>query len=237
MVVPEFRWPTTPATLASTSFCATVVPTFGSAWSSARRAPFSLSLPRCAMPPVSGATWPILISIDGGGGGTSALASCLGAGFFSSPQPITPKATARTVNAIFDFSMDSPGRNGASMIPQDEKRDGLPAPFSSVRFSALLDRQDPFHERLDIGVGHRRVRGHRHLAPDALSALLHLLDELRLGVLLAGVLLRHIRVHRANGLGALDHVASGAQVLLRQLFVGLRGQRHAQGQHRGGKDQ
>ena len=32
--VPEFRWPTTPATLASTSFCATVVPTFGSAWSS-----------------------------------------------------------------------------------------------------------------------------------------------------------------------------------------------------------
>ena len=27
--MPEFRWPTTPATLASTSFCATVVPTFG----------------------------------------------------------------------------------------------------------------------------------------------------------------------------------------------------------------
>ena len=34
MVTPELRWPTTPATLASTSFCATVVPTFGSAWSS-----------------------------------------------------------------------------------------------------------------------------------------------------------------------------------------------------------
>ena len=32
--MPEFRWPTTPATFASTSFCATVVPTFGSAWSS-----------------------------------------------------------------------------------------------------------------------------------------------------------------------------------------------------------
>ena len=31
---PEFRWPTTPATFASTSFCATVVPTLGSAWSS-----------------------------------------------------------------------------------------------------------------------------------------------------------------------------------------------------------
>ena len=77
--VPELRWPTTPATFASTSFCATVVPTFGSAWSSsaastkvtslpsilifaafacsmASRAPFSLSLPRWAMPPVSGAT-------------------------------------------------------------------------------------------------------------------------------------------------------------------------------------
>ena len=85
MVTPEFRWPTTPTTFASTIFWATVVPTLGSAWSSsatsvnftclpsivifasfassiARRAPFSLSLPRCAMPPVSGPTWPILTS-------------------------------------------------------------------------------------------------------------------------------------------------------------------------------
>ena len=92
MEVPEFRWPTTPATFASTSFCATVVPTFGSAWSSsatssnfaslpsiwifaafassiASRAPFSLSLPRCAMRPVSGPAWPILIVMPGGGGG------------------------------------------------------------------------------------------------------------------------------------------------------------------------
>ena len=82
-MTPEFRWPTTPATLASTSFCAIVVPIFGSAWSSsliisnltvlpsiliflalassiARRTPFSSSLPRWAMPPVSGPAWPIL---------------------------------------------------------------------------------------------------------------------------------------------------------------------------------
>ena len=85
METPEFRWPTTPTTFASTIFWATVVPTLGSAWSSsatsvnftclpsivsfasfassiARRAPFSLSLPRCAMPPVSGPAWPILTS-------------------------------------------------------------------------------------------------------------------------------------------------------------------------------
>ena len=31
IVVPEFRWPTTPLTLASTSFWATIVPCFGSA--------------------------------------------------------------------------------------------------------------------------------------------------------------------------------------------------------------
>ena len=31
IVVPEFRWPMTPLTLASTSFCATAVPCFGSA--------------------------------------------------------------------------------------------------------------------------------------------------------------------------------------------------------------
>jgi hypothetical protein len=34
MVVPEFRWPTTPATLASHSFWAAAVPCFGSAASS-----------------------------------------------------------------------------------------------------------------------------------------------------------------------------------------------------------
>ena len=96
MEVPEFRWPTTPATFASTSFCATVAPTFGSAWSSsatstnfaslpsiwifaafacsiARRAPFSLSLPRCAMPPVSGPTWPIMIVMPGGGAAARGL--------------------------------------------------------------------------------------------------------------------------------------------------------------------
>ena len=68
MVVPEFRWPTTPATLASHSFCAAAVPCLGSDASSsltsssltflppmttpwafmssiAMRTPFSMSLP------------------------------------------------------------------------------------------------------------------------------------------------------------------------------------------------
>src|ERR1017187_3688130 len=118
METPEFRWPTTPATLASTSFCATVVPTFGSAWSSsatsssltvlpsslrpvalasstARRAPFSLSLPRWAIPPVSGPTWPSLTTIGGGGGGGAATT---GSGFFSSPHAarVSAATTANT---------------------------------------------------------------------------------------------------------------------------------------------
>ncbi len=84
--VPEFRCPTTPTTAASTSFCAAAVPCFGSAASSsesnskltclppiviffafgsstASLAPRSLSLPRRAMPPVIGATWPILTTV------------------------------------------------------------------------------------------------------------------------------------------------------------------------------
>ena len=83
MVVPEFRWPITPTTFASTSFCAAAVPCLGSAPSSseisvkvtffpsilisalfksatASLAPASLSFPRWAMEPVSGPTWPIL---------------------------------------------------------------------------------------------------------------------------------------------------------------------------------
>ena len=86
MVVPEFRWPTTPLTLLSTSFCATAVPCFGSAASSSASssnlaflspiftplafrssmailAPSSLSLPRWAMAPLVGPTWPILTTI------------------------------------------------------------------------------------------------------------------------------------------------------------------------------
>ena len=86
-MVPEFRWPMTPLTLASTSLLATAVPCFGSAASSsasssnlaflppmvtplalrssiAMRAPFSLSLPRWAMPPLVGPTWPILTTMS-----------------------------------------------------------------------------------------------------------------------------------------------------------------------------
>ena len=107
-MTPEFRWPTTPATLASTNFCAIVGPIFGSAWSSslissnftilppifsflavasstARRTPFSSSLPRWAMPPVSGPAWPILTTTT-----SSTGAAAFGASAFlgsSLPQP------------------------------------------------------------------------------------------------------------------------------------------------------
>src|SRR6266850_7037520 len=125
--VPELRWPTTPATFASTSFCATVVPVLGSAWSSsatnvnftslpsilvlaafasstARRAPFSLSLPRWAMPPVSGPTWPIFTSSALGAAG---FASALAAGFCS-PQAASATAAAIRVMPSFMLFMGSP---------------------------------------------------------------------------------------------------------------------------------
>ena len=85
MVVPEFKCPITPWTLASTNFWAAAVPCFGSAASSSANnsnlttlspilmpaafsssmailAPFSLSLPKWAMAPLVGPTWPILMT-------------------------------------------------------------------------------------------------------------------------------------------------------------------------------
>ncbi|SPR98071.1 hypothetical protein CBM2634_A230141 [Cupriavidus taiwanensis] len=115
--------------MASTSFCATEVPVFGSAASSsptsssliflpptsrpdlltsstARRAPFSLSLPRCAIPPVSGAAWPILTTVSpppaaGAAGAAAAGAEEAGSAGFSSflPQAAT-SATAAAIGRI-----------------------------------------------------------------------------------------------------------------------------------------
>ena len=89
--------------------------------------------------------------------------------------------------------------------------------------------------RLDPPAG--RVGRHRHLAPDALPALLHLVGELGLGVLLTGVFLGHVSVARADGLRTLDHVAGGAHVLLGKFFTGLRRQHCGQGKSGGGKNQ
>ena len=114
MVTPEFRWPITAATLASTSFCATVVPTFGSAWSSslvilkvtglpsmvsflsfawemASATPFSSSLPRCAIDPVRGPAWAMVTVRPAGAAGVAGAAT-----FASSfwPHAARPSASA-----------------------------------------------------------------------------------------------------------------------------------------------
>src|SRR5688572_18812730 len=232
MVTPELRWPTTPATLASTSFCATVVPTFGSAWSSsatkvnltglpsilmpaalasstARRAPFSLSLPRCAMPPVSGPTWPILTSRPpaAAGAGAAAPLSALAAGFCS-PQPIRAIAAAKSVMLEILFMEFSRGVD-----------------IWGRYFTAdLLLRHDPFHEGLDVGVRHGSVGGHRHLAPDPRPALLNLVEQLRLGALVGAVLRRDVLVGRPDKL-LVDRVAGKAGVLLGELLARIGGQR------------
>jgi hypothetical protein len=115
MVTPELRWPITAATLASTSFCATVVPTFGSAWSSsliilkvtglpsmviflalasatASATPFSSSLPRCAIEPVSGPACAMVTTGPAGGGGVAGAAAFFGSSFW--PQAARPSASA-----------------------------------------------------------------------------------------------------------------------------------------------
>src|SRR3989304_3467940 len=179
--VPELRCPTTPATLASTSFCATVVPTFGSAWSSsatstnfaslpsilifaalassiARRAPFSLSLPRCAMPPVSGPTWPVLISMEGGGGG----AACATGGFLGSslPQPIRPIATASRVNANFDLFMGSPGKQGPNDTDTAGNEKGrFPGPSCQQIAPAYLTDRTHFTSALTSASGTAALGG------------------------------------------------------------------------------
>src|SRR5471032_135807 len=129
-VVPEFRWPITPLTLASTSFCATAVPCFGSAASSSGTitnlttlplilkfsafnssmaifAPFSLSLPKCAEAPEIGATWPILIT------------SCAPA------LPAKARATASGMNLILDSILFSNGgtkqRRRLEILAQGQK--------------------------------------------------------------------------------------------------------------------
>src|SRR5687767_13663679 len=216
MVTPEFRWPTTPTTLASTIFCATVVPTFGSAWSSsatrvnftslpsiwvlaafasstARRAPFSLSLPKWAMPPVSGPTWPIFTSAP-----APPLEPCW-------PQPMSAIAAAIAEIPIRMFFMRSP-RGGSC---------------ERSIFYALLLGENPLHERLHVGIGHRGVGRHRHVAPHALASLLDLFGQLGRRGLVGTVLGGNVLVGRSDQL-LVHRVAGEAGVLLRELIARLR---------------
>src|SRR5438105_10163412 len=238
--VPEFRCPTTPETLASTSFCATVVPTLGSAWSSsatsvnltslppilmpaalasstARRAPFSLSLPRCAIPPVSGPTWPILTSLAPEAAPPPADFSDFGASLLQ-PASASAMASSETASEVF-FIEFSEGAFGGAYLTSAPPRKSI----------ALLLRQDPLHQRLDVGVGHLGVGRHRHLAPDALPALLHLFEELGLGSRVTAVLRRHFLVGRTDQL-LVGGMAGEAIVLFRQFLLGIGGQRRRCGE-------
>src|SRR6476661_841912 len=197
--VPELRCPTTPTTLASTSFCATVVPTLGSAWSSsatsvnftgwppsctfasfassmARRAPFSLSLPKCAIWPVSGPTCPILISCAAGAGDALvASAAVFAAGFGCSPQAMSAAAAAISVAPTLLFMRSSRGLRGRAY---DTARPGWHSRRALARYHLVtvvsLLRQDPLHQRAHVRVWHVRIGRHRHLPPGSLAALLHL---------------------------------------------------------------
>src|SRR5438477_5011276 len=213
MLTPELRWPITAATFASTSFCATVVPVFGSAWSSslciskvtglpsmvifcafswstARRTPFSSSLPRCAMEPVSGPACATFTVVPAGAAGAAAFAGAdFGSSFFSHAASASAAATAMSnVPWVFIGNLSWSCRGGAR-----KGRD-------YALFQALLLGEHPLHELLDVGVAHERVRQHRHLAPDSLSAFLHFLLEFRLRALVALVLRGDFLVRRADHL-------------------------------------
>src|SRR5688500_1755876 len=63
-----------------------------------------------------------------------------------------------------------------------------------------FERQDPLHDRPDILVLHVRVGGHHDVAPHALAAVLHFLDEIGLGALAAAVLVGDLLVARPDQL-------------------------------------
>ena len=122
----------TAATFASTSFCATVVPVFGSAWSSsltilkvtglppmtsfsalalsmARATPFSSSLPRWAMEPVSGPAW-AMVTVMPAGAAVARSAAGLASSFW--PQAARPSASATAKASLVERFIDGVSWNG-----------------------------------------------------------------------------------------------------------------------------
>src|SRR5919197_4588396 len=105
--------------------------------------------------------------------------------------------------------------------------DILTPPLLGNRWLSLFLREDPLDQRLGVAVRHGLVRRHGGLAPHALAALLHLVEELRFSLRVTAVLGRHILVGRADQL-LVHGMAGEAVVLLRQLFLRIRGQRGGQ---------
>src|SRR5262245_32045897 len=87
---------------------------------------------------------------------------------------------------------------------------------SQTLLVGLLERQDPCHYGLEIGVGDV-VGRHRHRAPRAAAAVLHLLFQLGLRRLVARVLLGDFLVSRTDNL-LVHGMATLAVVLGRQLL-------------------
>src|SRR6185295_83243 len=202
--------------------------------SMARRAPFSLSLPKCAIWPVSGPTCPILISCAAGAGDALvASAAVFAAGFGCSPQAMSAAAAAISVAPTLLFMRSSRGLRGRAY---DTARPGWHSRRALARYHLVtvvsLLRQDPLHQRAHVRVWHVRIGRHRHLPPGSLAALLHLVDELRFRAGVATVFRRDILVGRADQL-LVDGVAGEAGVLLGELFLRMSRQRHRNGDGRG----
>src|SRR5687768_4482338 len=143
MVTPEFRWPMTAATLASTNFCATRVPILGSPWSSslimrkltalppmwgffalacaiASATPFSSSLPWCAMPPVSGPATPSVTTVSAWAG----VAAGLGGDSVLPQAARTSSSAAALQRSGFAIVQPQPAADHAIEVPDGEDPPG-----------------------------------------------------------------------------------------------------------------
>src|SRR5687767_1773459 len=183
MVTPELRWPITAATFASTSFCATRVPSFGSPWSSsltmrkltglppitsflafacsmASATPFSSSLPWCAMPPVRGPATPIATTCAADAAGATGTPVAGGASVF--PQAAHASAAANAWRYLMGGSL--PHAVAAVLLGAVERGVGLRDEARRSRVAEGHARCHAHAERHDRRHCRRRVRDRTRLA-------------------------------------------------------------------------
>src|SRR5262245_26446457 len=124
------------------------------------------------------------------------------------------------------------GRYFTPPLAAENKKNGPRATIPRADYwsaTTLFLGKDPLHQGRDVGIGHCRVRRHRHVAPDPLATALDLGRQLGGRVLVGAVLRGDVLVGRADHL-LVHGVAGEAGVLLGQFVArhgGKRNPRHA----------
>src|SRR6185503_3945705 len=148
---------------------------------------------------------------------SSAAAMPLAAGGFGCGRPATPSRTicaSNTVDVVRIGSLShcNVSRRVSGGIAHDLPN-GADVPAEIGFAPRLLQRQNPLDNGVQVPVGHLRIWRHRNRAPDARSAILHLVDERGLRIL-APVLRGDIVEGRPDNL-VVHRVTRGAAVLRR----------------------